>query len=135
MIDSGMETLISLAEAARLLPRQRAGKKPHTSCLYRWTKNGCKGVILESLQCGGTRVTSKEALARGRLGRRFGAGRAGRSVEERGPICLSGLNHTPRPRPTGSKLVSVRRFNHSDVKIGSPAPCRVATSEIPELAH
>lgn len=64
MIDPDSETLICLTEAARLLPRRRAGKKPHVSCLYRWTTVGCKGVILESVQVGGTRCTSKEALAR-----------------------------------------------------------------------
>ena len=64
MIDPNTETLVSLAEAAKSLPVRRKGKRPHVSCLYRWTKSGCKGVVLESLQCGGTRCTSKEALAR-----------------------------------------------------------------------
>jgi hypothetical protein len=64
MIDPNFETLISLADVAKHLPRRRAGKRPHISCIYRWTTSGCKGVILESLQVGGTRCTSKEALAR-----------------------------------------------------------------------
>ena len=64
MIDSTKETLISLADAAKNLPRRRGGRKPHVSCLYRWTTSGCKGVVLESLQVSGTRCTSKEALAR-----------------------------------------------------------------------
>jgi len=64
MIDPNEETLVSLVNAASSLPARRGGKKPHVSCLYRWTKTGCKGVVLESLQCGGTRVTSREALAR-----------------------------------------------------------------------
>jgi hypothetical protein len=64
MIDPNTETLLSLAEAAKHLPRRRAGKKPHVSCIYRWTTAGCRGVILESVQVGGTRCTSKEALAR-----------------------------------------------------------------------
>jgi len=63
-IDPNSETLISLSQAAKLLPRRRRGKKPHVSCLYRWTTAGCRGVILESIQVGGTRCTSKEALAR-----------------------------------------------------------------------
>ena len=63
-IDPLRETLISLSDAAKLLPARRGGKRPHVSCLYRWTVSGCKGAILESLQCGGTRVTSKEALSR-----------------------------------------------------------------------
>ena len=63
-IDPNTETLISLSEAARHLPRRRAGKRPHVSCIYRWTTSGCRGVILESVQIGGTRCTSREALSR-----------------------------------------------------------------------
>ena len=63
-IDPTSETLISLPEAASLLPRRRRGKRPHVSCLYRWTVSGCKGVVLESIQIGGTRCTSREALQR-----------------------------------------------------------------------
>jgi hypothetical protein len=63
-IDPNNETLISLADATRLLPARRKGRKPHLSCIYRWTVSGCRGVILESIQVGGTRCTSKEALAR-----------------------------------------------------------------------
>ena len=64
MIDPNTETLLALSEATRHLPRRRRGKKPHVSCLYRWTTSGCKGVVLESIQVGGTRCTSREALAR-----------------------------------------------------------------------
>lgn len=63
-IDPHTETLFSLTEAARLLPKRRGGKRPHLSCIYRWTTRGCKGVILESIQIGGTRCTSREALGR-----------------------------------------------------------------------
>lgn len=63
-IDPSTEALLSLTEAAKQLPSRRGGKRPHVSCLYRWTKTGCKGVILESIQVGGTRCTSREALAR-----------------------------------------------------------------------
>ncbi|MBN2025123.1 MAG: DUF1580 domain-containing protein [Pirellulales bacterium] len=47
-----------------MLPARRAGKRPHVSCLYRWSTAGCKGEVLETLQVGGTRCTSREALAR-----------------------------------------------------------------------
>ncbi len=63
-IDPNSEHLVSLNEAAKSLPRRRAGKKVHTSCCYRWTTAGCRGVVLESIQIGSTRCTSKEALAR-----------------------------------------------------------------------
>lgn len=64
MIDALTEDIISLADAARYLPTRRAGKRPHISCVYRWTVSGCKGVKLESIQIGGTRCTSREALSR-----------------------------------------------------------------------
>ena len=64
MIDVTNETIVSLADGAKSLPPRRRGKKPHVSCLYRWTTIGCKGVVLESVQIGGTRCTSEEALCR-----------------------------------------------------------------------
>jgi hypothetical protein len=63
-VDPNSETVVSLLEAAKSLPARRRGKKPHVSCLYRWTTSGCRGVILESIQVRGTRCTSREALAR-----------------------------------------------------------------------
>jgi hypothetical protein len=64
MIDPFGETLLSLSEAARLIPRRRAGKKCNIATIYRWTADGCKGVKLESVQVGGSRCTSREAIAR-----------------------------------------------------------------------
>jgi hypothetical protein len=64
MIDSTTETLISLADAAKSVPRRRRGRKTHLSTLYRWATVGVRGVVLETLQCGGSRITSKQALQR-----------------------------------------------------------------------
>ena len=64
MIDSTTETLISLTEAAKTVPRRRRGRKTHLSTIYRWATVGVRGVVLETLQCGGSRVTSREALQR-----------------------------------------------------------------------
>jgi hypothetical protein len=64
MIDSTRENLLSLTEAANRLPIRRGGKRPHVSCLYRWTTSGCRGVVLESISIGGTRCTSAEAMQR-----------------------------------------------------------------------
>lgn len=64
MSDLSVESLMSLATAASLLPERRSGKRPHVSCIYRWTQTGCRGVVLESVQVGGTRCTSREALSR-----------------------------------------------------------------------
>ena len=81
VIDPIHEDVVSLTEAARLLPSRRRGKKPHVSCLYRWTTVGCRGVILESIQVGGTRCTSKAALAR------FFRRLTKSSVPQRGATC------------------------------------------------
>lgn len=64
MIDSTCESLLTLAQAAEELPRRRRGRKTHISTLYRWATAGCRGVVLETLQCGSTRCTSREALQR-----------------------------------------------------------------------
>ena len=58
------ETKISLADAAKELPSRRRGRKAHVSCMYRWSTIGCRGVVLETIQIGGTRCTSREALQR-----------------------------------------------------------------------
>ena len=63
-IDPTSESLLSLTQATKGLPRRRRGKKPHISTLYRWSTAGCRGVVLETVQIGGTRCTSKEALGR-----------------------------------------------------------------------
>ena len=64
MIDTTVETLQPLAQAAHELPRRRGGRKTHISTLYRWATAGCRGVILETIQIGATRCTSREALQR-----------------------------------------------------------------------
>lgn len=64
MIDPFSEQLVTLAEAAGLLPRRRRGRKPAVQTLYRWASHGVRGVCLETIQIGGTRCTSREALQR-----------------------------------------------------------------------
>jgi len=64
MIEIEKENVLSLTEAAKRLPRRRAGKRPHVSTLYRWAQRGLHGVRLETLQVGGSRCTSIEALER-----------------------------------------------------------------------
>jgi hypothetical protein len=63
-IDTSSEKILTLGQAAAELPRRRRGRKTHISTLYRWTVSGCRGVILESIQIGATRCTSREALQR-----------------------------------------------------------------------
>lgn len=63
-IEITKEQVITLADAARLLPRRRAGRKPHVSTIHRWASRGLKGILLETLAVGGTTCTSVEALQR-----------------------------------------------------------------------
>lgn len=64
MIDIQAETVLSFAEATDHLPRRRGRRKPHVTTLYRWAQRGCRGVKLETIQVGGTKCTSLEALQR-----------------------------------------------------------------------
>ena len=64
MIDHQTETLRSLTEAAAGLPRRRGGQRVHVATVYRWAARGCRGVRLETIQIGGTKCTSLEALQR-----------------------------------------------------------------------
>jgi hypothetical protein len=63
-ININTESVITLAQAAALLPHLRRGKPPHVASLYRWATRGLRGVRLETLRVGGTVCTSKEALQR-----------------------------------------------------------------------
>jgi hypothetical protein len=64
MIDHANETVLSLTDAAATLPRRRGGRRVNTATLYRWASHGCRGVKLETIQIGGTKCTSQEALRR-----------------------------------------------------------------------
>jgi len=63
-IDTLTEKPLPFSQAARLIPRRRAGRKCNLATVYRWSTVGCRGVRLESIQVGGTRCTSREALQR-----------------------------------------------------------------------
>lgn len=58
-IDRLTETLLSLSEAAKILPGT-----PHLSTLHRWRLRGVRGVKLETCLVGGRRYTSVEAVDR-----------------------------------------------------------------------
>jgi len=64
MIDIATEELLTLKDVCRLLPRRRGGKKPAFSTVWRWALHGVRGVRLETLRCGGTLCSSREALQR-----------------------------------------------------------------------
>ncbi len=59
MICISDEHLVTLAEAARLLPG-----RPHLCTLYRWVARGVGGVKLEAVKVGGRTYTSRESLQR-----------------------------------------------------------------------
>ena len=70
MIDLDRETLVTLAEAPRLIPAINAvpgmeARKPlHPRTIYNWASRGKRGVVLETVPVGGILVTTKQALER-----------------------------------------------------------------------
>ena len=88
------ERLVTFAEAARRLPKVN-GKKISTVTLWRWSRQGCKGVKLEYLRLGGRLVTSLAAVYR------FGQRLAELDEEERGP---AGHATSPAAEPGESSL-------------------------------
>src|SRR5687767_10871131 len=65
MFDPITEKPIPLAHVPKIkwLPCRRRGRNLHISTVFRWS-NGLRGVKLETLQIGGTRCTSEQALRR-----------------------------------------------------------------------
>lgn len=64
MSDLMNEQLVPLAQATRWVPSRRGDAPTHASTLFRWATEGLRGVRLETLQVGGSRCTSREALHR-----------------------------------------------------------------------
>lgn len=63
MIDTTLESLVSLSQAAKLLPTPD-GRPPHCSTIWRWCRKGIKSVHLEYVRVGHRVCTSPEALSR-----------------------------------------------------------------------
>jgi hypothetical protein len=69
MFDVTVETPVPLAEATKLVPPARSGKRTHLSTLLRWILHGVKGpggavVRLEAMRLGSRWFTSREAVQR-----------------------------------------------------------------------
>jgi hypothetical protein len=69
MIDLSTETPVPLADAAKLIPPARSGKRTHLSTLLRWILTGATGpdgsrVRLEAVRLGNRWMTSRSALQR-----------------------------------------------------------------------
>jgi hypothetical protein len=63
------ENLLTLHDAARLLPSNRAGKRVNFSTIWRWALRGVRAidgrvVRLEAARVGGRWITSRQALER-----------------------------------------------------------------------
>jgi hypothetical protein len=69
VLDLTIETPLSLAAAAKLVPPARNGKRTHISTLLRWILSGATApggtrVRLEAVRLGGRWMTSREAIQR-----------------------------------------------------------------------
>lgn len=62
-IDIDNETLLSLTEATKVLPRVN-GRRPAIATVWRWCRKGLGGVHLEYVRIGRNIATSREALNR-----------------------------------------------------------------------
>ena len=54
-----MQDLLTLAEAANLLPK-RNGKKIHACSIWRWCRKGIRGVVLRTVPVGAVLFTTAE---------------------------------------------------------------------------
>ena len=63
-IDPITEPPISLSRAAALPELSRNGARPSIATIYRWATRGCRGHVLPTIQIGGSRCTSRAAIAR-----------------------------------------------------------------------
>jgi hypothetical protein len=56
------DSLLSMKQAAKLVPSRRSGRPCSSATLWRWAMRGVRGIRLESLCVGGSLMTSAEAL-------------------------------------------------------------------------
>jgi len=61
-IDPLSDQLLTMTEAARLLPKRRGGSKVAITTLWRWRTRGSKGVRLATVRVGGCVYTTAAAL-------------------------------------------------------------------------
>src|SRR5262245_30889651 len=64
MIDTGTETMQTLARAARTVPNRAGTRGIDVSTINRWWIRGIHGIRLETILVGGIRYTSAEAMQR-----------------------------------------------------------------------
>ena len=66
MFDPTEEPPIRLRDVPKIkwLPPRRGGGRLNIATVFRWTKRGVRGVVLETICIGNTRCTSEAALVR-----------------------------------------------------------------------
>jgi hypothetical protein len=69
MIDLSAESILSLRDAAKLIPPARRGRPVSFQCILRWAMEGARSptgerVKLKAIRLGGRWVTSRESLQR-----------------------------------------------------------------------
>jgi hypothetical protein len=82
VVDVAIETIFPLSELPDRIP-PRFGRKLSIPTSYRWSTRGVRGIVLETVQVGGTRYTSVEALRR--FTEALTRARDGRPPAERAP--------------------------------------------------
>ena len=85
MISVATELIFPLSELPDRIP-PRAGRKLSIASAYRWTTRGVRGVVLETVQIGGTRYTSVEAFQR--FTNALTSARDGQPPAERAPVVV-----------------------------------------------
>ena len=120
-IDSKQEALITLTEAAKMLPRV-GGKRIHVCTIWRWCKKGLRGVNLDYLRVGSRVATSHEAM------HRFFAALAQLDENQSQPSGYKPTCLQKRPRSEKSRQRSIDEANAILVraKIIQTAPREVA---------
>ena len=58
------EQLLSFSQVARVLPPGRNGRPVAPSTVFRWVRDGVRGIRLEAIRIGGRWLTTREAVAR-----------------------------------------------------------------------
>lgn len=87
MIDPQNDELITFTDVTRLLPPLPGGKRTNRQTVYVWTRRGCRGVVLESIDVAARSYTTKAALDSflAEVALRRGAGRAQPTAVASGP--------------------------------------------------
>jgi hypothetical protein len=85
VINVAVENVVALSELPDRIP-PRAGRRLSIPSVYRWSTRGIRGVVLETVQIGGTRYTSMEAFQR--FTNALTALRDGRPPAERAPVSV-----------------------------------------------